>query len=85
MTRKRFIKLAMSQGVSRNVVVGLAEYYNRRNIPYKNAYCSFLIRVGVSNSFKRLGEAIGKTGESLSSVTSSLNKLGKALQNALSQ
>lgn len=38
MTRKRFIKLLMSYGISRNKSVEYANYYNRRNIPYERAY-----------------------------------------------
>ena len=38
MSRKRFIKLLMSHGISRNKAVELANYYNRRNIPYERAY-----------------------------------------------
>lgn len=38
MTRKRFIKLLMSHGISRNKAVKIAADYNSRNIPYETAY-----------------------------------------------
>lgn len=38
MTRKRFVKLLMSKGCSRNQAVEIAAYYNYSNIPYKRAY-----------------------------------------------
>lgn len=38
MTRKRFIKLLMSHGISRNEAVKTAAEYNSRNIPYETAY-----------------------------------------------
>ena len=38
MTRKRFIKLLMSHGISRNEAVKIAADYNSRNIPYDTAY-----------------------------------------------
>lgn len=38
MTRKRFIKLLMSHGISRNKAVKIAADYNSRNVPYETAY-----------------------------------------------
>ena len=38
MTRKRFIKLLMSYGISRNEAVAIAADYNSRNVPYETAY-----------------------------------------------
>lgn len=44
MTRKRFIKLLMSHGISRNEAVKIAADYNSRNIPYKTAYVKEVAR-----------------------------------------
>ena len=38
MTRKRFIKLMMSQGYDRNKAYALAECARKNNITYKNGY-----------------------------------------------
>ena len=38
MTKKRFIKLLMSQGIQRNSARAIAKSYNDRKIPYKIAY-----------------------------------------------
>lgn len=38
MTRKRFIKLLMSQGYDRNKANEIAEYVQKNNITYKNGY-----------------------------------------------
>ena len=38
MSRKRFIKLLMSYGISRNKAVKMAADYNSRNVPYEIAY-----------------------------------------------
>ncbi len=43
MTRKRFIKLLMAHGYSRNQAVIMAEYYRSRNIPYNEAYATPLL------------------------------------------
>lgn len=40
MTRKRFIKLLMSYGYSRNVAEYFAESVKKMNIPYKDATVS---------------------------------------------
>lgn len=37
MTRKKFIKLLMSYGYSRNLSQAVAEIFNRDKIPYKRA------------------------------------------------
>lgn len=47
MKRKRFIKLLMSHGYSRNKAVKIANYYNRRNIPYEKAYTKSLLAVSI--------------------------------------
>lgn len=85
MTRKRFIKLAMSQGMSRNRAVELAAYYNFANVPYESAYYRFMPTFIMQNNFIRLGKAFGKMGVSLSTTTLRLKELGKALQDALYQ
>ena len=39
MTRKRFIKLAMSHGMPRNEALQCAKDINQSNVPYRFAYC----------------------------------------------
>ena len=38
MSRKRFIKLLMSEGISRNEAVSTANYYHLRKFSYERAY-----------------------------------------------
>lgn len=78
MTRKRFIKLIMSHGVSRNDALGLVAYYNFANIPYKRAYLDFMIK----NSFITLGKAIYKMGESLSTTKLAFMKMAESIREA---
>lgn len=65
MSRKRFIKLLMSDGVSRNVAVELANYYNRRNIPYEKAYEKYKMHICFRLACKRMCSAIGAFGRYL--------------------
>ena len=75
MTRKRFIKLLMSQGVSRNNAVTIAYCWNLRGVPYERAYRNFLLNHSVKKAFSRLGEAICKVGVSQKELSKSLLKL----------
>ena len=57
MTKKRFIKLLMSQGIQRNSARAIAKSYNDRKIPYKKAY-----RIhGFVKFLKDLCQSISKT------------------------
>lgn len=62
MTRKRFIKLLMSKGFSRNEAQQKAAFYNSRHIPYKRAYlfcrASCAIK-GVSKAAIKAAKSIG--------------------------
>lgn len=58
MSRKRFIKLLMSHGVSRNEAVQLANHYNRYNIPYKIAYQRYKIPIVIRLASMRMMAAI---------------------------
>lgn len=44
MTRKRFVKLLMSQGYSRNEAVANAAYVQKRKVSYQKAFRPFAIR-----------------------------------------
>ena len=71
MTKKRFIKLMMSQGASRNGARVLARWYNLRGTPYSDAYSAernrLSVRISVSlnalkNGFLNVGEAVRVLG-----------------------
>ena len=55
MTRKRFIKLLMSHGISRNKAVKIAAEYNSQNIPYDTAYARETHPVCVNLNFNTEG------------------------------
>lgn len=66
MTKKRFIKLVMSQGVQRNEANEIAESYNSRGFSYVSAYRNFIIKTSLRESFEILGEVVGNAAEKLS-------------------
>ena len=71
MTRKRFIKLLMSKGCSRNQAVEIAAYYNYSNIPYKRAYLMETPRL-IAFAAKRLTEALTLSCRPLKDLAASL-------------
>ena len=70
MTRKRFVKLLMSKGYSRNEAVAMAEYYNYNNVPYKTAYLMESPRV-VAFAAKSLTEAFAAMCRPLKDIAAS--------------
>ena len=77
MTRKRFIKLMMSHGISRNEAVKIAADYNSRNISYEKAYQKEALR-RVDLAFKRLGK-------SFASATAAFKDLSTAMYFAMNE
>lgn len=71
MTRKRFIKLLMSKGFSRNEAQEKAVYFNSRHIPYKRAYSVCRI----SFAIKELPKAAISAARSIGAFAAAL-KLG---------
>lgn len=80
MTKKRFIKLLMSNGEQPRRARAIASLYNDLSIPYKKAYSDYLIQSGIARAFSRMGEAAQKAGESLRSMTIQLRKLAEAMK-----
>lgn len=70
MTRKRFVKLLMSKGCSRNQAVEIAVYYNYNNVPYKTAYVMESPRI-VNYACERLTEAFAAMCKPLKDVATS--------------
>lgn len=76
MTRKRFIKLLMSYGNSRNKAVKIAADYNSRNVPYKRAYEneSMLKPIGYSFIAEGLSKGIAAATAALSDFASAAKR-----------
>ena len=78
MTRKRFIKLMMSYGISRNEAVKIAADYNSRNIPYETAYKKEVARR--SKPFITIDT--GKLKQGVAEAIAALNNLASAVNRA---
>lgn len=59
MSRKRFIKLLMSHGISRNEAVKTAAAYNSLNFPYERAYENWQSLIDSRLVYLREHSAIG--------------------------
>lgn len=57
MTKQRFIKLLMADGVPRNQARTIAFIYNQFGIPYKDAYRVCF----TANSFKKPAKSLGES------------------------
>lgn len=75
MTRKRFIKLLMSEGYSRNEAVDYACTFRRSGLSYSRMYIEWLANrddPGFSAAFARLmevaAEAIGRLAQALGNM-----------------
>ena len=78
MTRKRFIKLLMSKGYSRNEAVKIAADYNSRNIPYETAYIKEVARM--SKSFITIDT--GKFKQGMAEAIAAFNNLASTVNRA---
>lgn len=73
MTRKRFIKLAMSHGMSRNEAQRNAECLNKSNVPYRFAYNLMFFEV-------RFGAFLKAMGTCAQELAYKLNECGMSLR-----
>ena len=74
MTKRRFVKLLMSQGNSRNESVVIALRYNRRNYSYEKAYSDYLIKYALSNSFRKFGLSCEEASKSFAKLFNVLSE-----------
>ncbi len=78
MTRKRFVKLLMSHGITRNEAHKTANRYNARNFSYKRAYRNFLLVHGFKQGFKKVSEAFKIASSSIRQASASFDELMEA-------
>lgn len=79
MSRKRFIKLLMANGIQRNKVATIAILYCSRGFSYKKAYQDFLIKQRILLITNRLANAFNMLGNNLKSVTTTLEQYIEAV------
>ena len=73
MTRKRFVKLLMSKGYSRNEAQQKAVHFNSRHIPYKRAYSLYRFK----GFTKNIIEAMSKIATASVVATTSLKEFAE--------
>ena len=77
MTRKRFIKLMMSYGISRNEAVKTAAAYNSLNIPYETAYVkevAGMLKSCISFDIGEFKQAIAKATVAINDFSSAIKR-----------
>lgn len=79
MTKKRFIKLLMSRGKSRNEAVEIASNYNSLNYSYKSAYTDYLLKYSMSDALHILTYQFSKLGMSVAQASKAFSKLATAV------
>ena len=84
MSKKRFIKLLMSQGIQRNSARKIAKKYNDRKIPYKIAY---VFPYGLGKATKTLAKAISIAIKNVSAILETFKSLEvqQALKDKISE
>ena len=80
MTRKRFIKLLMSNGVPIKRARDIAYQYNARKMPYKNAYTHYCLK-GMRQAFVKIAVSTAALTNSLSKVAQTIRKFKEAIEN----
>lgn len=79
MTRKRFTKLLMAQGYSRNKANRIAEEISANGKTYAEVYAAFLefserFAVGMSDIVERVSKTIAKTAQALGEAIAAFSK-----------
>lgn len=82
MTKKRFVKLLMSEGIQRNEAQQIAARYNSRNIPYTRAYSYYALGFGFRRGLKKVARSFENLGEQTKQALRSFAELQEALANA---
>lgn len=72
MTKKRFIKLLMSNGVQRNGAYELAVLYNIKGYSYKRAFRNFRIILRLKRSFVMLADSAKRATRAFDEMTSAM-------------
>lgn len=83
MTRKRFVKLLMSQGMSRNTANTCAAYVVTSNKSYEVEYKSYDVAYKLSGAFSSLGSSFRKTIEAISTVCNAIGVAASAFSSVL--
>ena len=90
MTRKRFIKLMMSQGYDRNGAYAMAEFVRAKNQPYATGYkAATCIKSIADDMIPKIAEILQPIVEAMAKVAraaaAGFEAFGRAFHNAMSE
>lgn len=83
MTRKRFVKLMMAQGMSRNAANVCALFVVSSNKSYDSEYKSYAAMQRLSNSVSSLGDSFQKAAQAISAVCNAIGVAASAFSSVL--
>ena len=84
MTRKRFVKLLMSKGVSRNQANGIAKQYSREGLSYESGYRIWKISRSLKDPMTQIGEVVNRAIAAMQSLVSAMGAAASACSSVLS-
>lgn len=90
MTRKKFIKLLMSQGYDRNGAYAMAELVRAKNLPYATGYNAVMCgKLLVNDIFPKIEEIIRPVVEAVQKIAQAcaagIEAFGEAYREAMSE
>ena len=84
MTRKRFVKLLMSKGVSRNQANGIAQQYISEGLSYESGYRIWKIAHSLKDPMTQIGEVVNRATAAIQSLASAIGAAASAFSSVLS-
>ena len=84
MTRKRFVKLLMSKGVSRNQANGIAQQYISEGISYESGYRIWKLSHFLKDPMAQIGEVVNRATVAIQSLVSAIGAAASAFSSVLS-
>ena len=81
MTRKRFIRLVMAEGIQRNRANEIARTVQKSGVPYADAYSTMMNPfIKLRKSWEKMQEAALRAGDAIRRV---LQKINEAVESAI--
>lgn len=84
MTRKRFVKLLMSKGVSRNQANGIAQQYISGGLSYESGYRIWKIANSLKDPMTQIGEVVNRATSAIQNLVSAIGAATSAFSSVLS-
>ena len=84
MTRKRFVKLLMSKGVSRNQANSIAQQYISEGLSYESGYRIWKVSHSLKDPITQIGEVVNRATAAIQSLASAIGAAASAFSSVLS-